>query len=180
MSSYPTLHEIRSAADEYWEVWERLLEAAPKLRQTIGQHSASALGWKVDGDLAPLEATERVYELGDSLYLGPVNGERSIMTVRKARAIALDTLQHVKILQRRPSRPDDELGADSLDMFVPHGVPGVEAVRGAVKGLKVEVEAQSNEAHEWLSLRFDGHEFKLADHHVWDVCMKEGQALAEH
>ncbi|MDF2460720.1 MAG: hypothetical protein K0S68_123 [Candidatus Saccharibacteria bacterium] len=178
--SYPTLHEIRHAADEYWEVWERLLNAAPKLRQTIGQHSASALGWKVDGDLAPLEATERVYELGDSLYLGPVNSERSIMTVRKERAIALDTLQHIKILQRRPSRPDDALGADSLDMYVPHGTPGLAAVKTAVEELEVDVVAQSNEAHEWLSLTYEGHEFKLADHHVWDVCMKEGQALGEH
>lgn len=177
MASYPSLHEIRAAADEYWAVWERLLEAAPKLRQAIGQHSASALGWKVEGDLAPLEATAPVYELGDSLYLGPVNGERAIMTVRKPQAVALDTLQHIKILQRRPSRPDDELGADSLDLYVPHGVPSLAEVQKAVGEVAV-VQAQHNEAHKWLSLTYEGHEFKLADHHVWDVCMKEGLALS--
>jgi hypothetical protein len=120
-----------------------------------------------------------VYELGDSLYMGPVNGERAIMTVRKPTAVALDTLQHIKFLQRRPSRPDDALGPDSLDLFVPHGVPSLQELRRALGEVKAEVEAQENEAHEWMSLRYEGHEFKMANHHVWDVCVQEASELME-
>jgi hypothetical protein len=177
MPAYPTLHEIIAAADEYWKVWQQLLAEAPELRQAIGQHTASALGWKVEGDIAPLEAAERVYELGDSVHLGPVNQERGILTVRKARAIALDTMQHIKLLQRRPSSPDDALGADSLDFYVAHGLPKLAGVQQAVAKLDVVVEAQKNEAHAWLSLRYSGHEFKLANHHVWEICVKEAADL---
>ncbi len=177
MASYPTLHEIRAAADDYWRVWQQLLTAIPELRKTIGQHSPDALSWKVEGDLAPLEVAERVYELGDSLHVGPVNGERAILTIRKARAIALDTLQHVKILQRRPSRPDDALGPDSLDFTVTHGLPKFGAVEAAVKGFEVAAEAQHNEAHDWISLTYHDHEFKLSDHHIWEVCVREAADL---
>jgi hypothetical protein len=65
-------------------------------------------------------------------------------------------------------------------MFVPHGTPAAKTVQTAVIELEVVVEVQSNEAHDWLSLTYEGHEFKFADQHVWDVCMKEGQVLAEH
>jgi hypothetical protein len=177
MLAYPTLHEIRAAADDYWKVWQQLLTEAPVLRQVIGQHTPSAIGWKVDGDIAPLEAAERVYELGDSIHMGPVNQERAILTVRKAQAVALDTLQHIKLLQRRPSRPDDDLGADSLDFYVAHGLPKLEAVEQAVSKLDLPVQAQKNEAHAWLSLEYHGHEFKLADKHVWEICVQEAAEL---
>jgi hypothetical protein len=179
MASYPTLHEVRAAAEEYWETWERLLTEAPELRKVIGQHTPSALGWKVEGDLAPLEAAGRVYELGDSLFMGPVNAERAIMTIRKPTPYALDALVHVKILQRRPSRSDDALGPDSLDFVVPHGVPELEEVKAALEGVEAQAEAERNEAHDWLSLKHQGREFKLADHSVWEVCVKEAQLLLE-
>jgi hypothetical protein len=175
--SYPSLHEIKAAADDYWRVWEQLLEAAPALRKAIGQHSPSALGWKVDGDVAPLEAAERLYELGDSIYMGPVSHERAILTIRKPQAVALDTLQDIKVLQRRPSRPEDALGADSLDMVLPHGIPETASVEAAVAELDVACKAERNEAHEWLSLIYSGHEFKLQAHPVWEVCVREAERL---
>jgi hypothetical protein len=177
MISYPSLHEVRAAADDYWAVWQRLLAAAPHLRRVIGEHTPTALGWKVEGDAAPLEAAGHLYELGDSLYLGPVNGERGILTLRKPQPVALDALQEIKIMQRRPSRPDDALGADSLDFILPHGLPKLEEVQKAAAGAEVTVEAERNEAHAWLSLRYDGHEFKLLDHYVWEVCVREAQEL---
>jgi hypothetical protein len=51
MYSYPTLREVRSAADDYWQIWQQLLSEAGGLRQAVGQHSPAALGWKVEGDL---------------------------------------------------------------------------------------------------------------------------------
>jgi hypothetical protein len=173
MSAYPTMHEIRAAADEYWSVWQQLLGEAPNLRGAIGQHTAMALGWKVEGDLAPLEAAMRVYELGDSLYAGPVNGERAIMTVHKPQAVALDTLQDVKILQRRPSKPADSLGPDSLDFYVPHGVPALEELLKAAGKHGVTIEEQKNDAHAWISIKYLDHEFKLQEHQLWEICVKE-------
>ncbi len=177
--SYPTLHEIRTAADDYWQVWEQLLSAAPKLRQVIGQHSPSAIGWKVEGDISPLEAAERVYELGDSLFVTPVNRERSILTLRKPTAIALDTLQHIKFLQRRPSRPDDALGPDSLDFLAPHGLPKAADIMTITKDLDAVCKEERNEAHNWISIRYQGHEFKLAEQHVWDICVREAAAMTD-
>jgi hypothetical protein len=176
MYSYPTLHEVRSAADYYWHVWQQLLSEATGLRQIVGQHSPSALGWKVEGDLAPLEAAARLFELGDSLYAGPIT-ERTILVVRKPAAVALDTLQEIKIMQRRPTRPDDALGPDSLDLLLPHGVPALEKVKKVVSKLDVFLEEQHNESHKWLSLTYMGREFKLMDHTVWEVCARQATAL---
>lgn len=177
MASYPTLHEVRGAADDYWGVWQDLLTKAPDLRKAIGQHSPTSMGWKVEGDIAPLEAAERLFELGDSAYIAPVNGERSILTIRKGKAMALDTLNEIKILQRRPSRPADALGPDSLDLYVPHGLPSADDIKKALSGTKGTCEAEYNDVHRWLSIRYDGHEFKLTEHTVWEICAKEAAAL---
>jgi hypothetical protein len=177
--SYPSLHEIRAAADEYWSIWQELMAKAPDLRKTVGQHSPTALGWKVEGDMAPLEAAERVYELGDHVMAAPVNQERAILTIRKSQAVALDTLQDIKILQRRPSRPDDALGADSLDILVPHGVPSIAGLEQSLKEAPATVKADHNDSHSWVSITYQGHEFKLQDHTVWDVCVREAAALLE-
>jgi hypothetical protein len=178
MYSYPTLHEVRSAADYYWHVWQQLLNEADGLRQVVGQHSPTALGWKVEGDLAPLEAAERLFEVGDSLYAGPVS-ERTILTIHKKTAVALDTLQEIKLMQRRPTKPDDALGPDSLDLLLLHGVPALEKVKKTVAKLDVSLEEQRNEAHEWLSLVYMGREFKLLDHAVWEVCVREAARLID-
>lgn len=178
MYSYPTLHEVRSAVEYYWHVWQQLLGEADGLRQIVGQHSATALAWKVDGDLAPLEAAQRLFELGDSIHAGPVS-DRTILTIRKPRPMALDTLQEIKVMQRRPSRPDDALGPNSLDLVLPHGVPKLERVKKAVAKLEVYVEEQHNENHQWLSLTYMGREFKLQDHTVWELCVHEAAELAD-
>jgi hypothetical protein len=175
--SYPTLHEIRMAADEYWTIWEDLLTQKPELRKVIGQHSPTAIGWKVEGDVAPLEAAERIYELGDYLFAGPVNEERSILTIHKAQATALDSLQDIKIMQRRPSRPDDALGPDSLDFYVPHGIPDIEQFEKILNGKDYTIEDQHNTAHRWISVSYRKHEFKLQEHHVWEICVREAEAL---
>lgn len=175
--SYPSLHEIRAAADEYWSVWQELLAKAPEARKTIGQHYATAFGWKVEGDLSPLEAAQRVYELGDHLFLAPVNQERSILTIRKPQALALDSLQDIKILQRRPSKPDDPLGADSLDILVPHGTPSATALEKPFRDVAATITAEHNDRHKWLSVVYRRHEFKLQDHSVWEVCVKEAHDL---
>ncbi|HUD11166.1 MAG TPA: hypothetical protein VMS08_02045 [Candidatus Saccharimonadia bacterium] len=175
--SYPSLHEIRMAADEYWALWEELLNAKPELRKVIGQHSPTAIGWKVEGDLAPLEAAERIYELGDHMYSGPVNDERSILTIHKAQAAALDSLQDIKIMQRRPSRTSDPLGPDSLDFYAPHGVPAAGDLEKILESSGATGEDQSNRAHKWTSIIYHKHEFKILDHHVWEVCVQEAQQL---
>ena len=134
----------------------------------------------MEGDLSPLEAAERLYELGDHVYMGPVNGERGILTIHKDKPLALAALQDIKVLQRRPSRPDDVLGADSLDLLLPHGVPGAEAVKKAAGDAEVTVEPQRNESHHWLSVVYRGHEFKLQDHTVWEVCAREAARAADY
>jgi hypothetical protein len=179
MASYPTLHEIRSAADDYWEVWQGLLTAAPKLRHVIGQHEPSAFGWKVEGDLAPLEAAGPLYELGDSLFMGPVNRERAIMTIRKPEPFALDALRQIKLLQRRPSRPEDKLGPDSLDFLVPHGLPKADELREALAGTEASFEEQSNEVHDWVAIYYQEREFKLTAKPVWAICVAEAAALVD-
>jgi hypothetical protein len=118
-----------------------------------------------------------LFELGDSLHAGPVN-DRTILTIHKTRAVALDTLQDIKLMQRRPSRPDDSLGPDSLDLLLPHGVPDIQTVKKTVAKLGVHVEEQSNEAHGWTSLVYMGREFKLKDHAVWEICAREAAELA--
>jgi hypothetical protein len=177
--TYPSLHEVITAAEDYWSAWQTLLSAAPGLRKVIGQHYPTALSWKVEGDVAPLEAVIRVYELGDHIFLAPVNSERSIATVHKTQAIALDTLQDIKILQRRPSKPNDTLGPDSLDLLLPHGLPTPEAIEKTLAGTEAEVEADHNEVHEWISVSYRGHEFKLADHSIWSICVKEAASLLD-
>ncbi|HEY2003507.1 MAG TPA: hypothetical protein VGH44_00130 [Candidatus Saccharimonadia bacterium] len=173
MVSYPTLHEIKAAADEYWTAWQELLAARPELRQAVGQHSPTALGWKVEGEVSPLEVAERLYELGDHVYMGPVNGERAILTIQKPQAVALDTLQAIKVLQRRPSRPEDQLGPDSLDLHLPHGVPGLETVQKSLYGSGAKAEHEHNEFYRWLSVKYKKYEFKLQDHTLWEICAKE-------
>jgi hypothetical protein len=177
MYSYPTLHEVRAAADYYWHVWQQLLTEADGLRQAVGQHSPVALGWKVEGDLAPLEAAARLFELGDSMYAGPV-GDRTIATVRKTRAVALDTLQEIEIIQRRPTRPDDALGPDCLLLLLSHGVPAISKVETAVGKLDVFLAEERNESHAWLSLTYMGREFKLQTETVWQICAREAGGLA--
>jgi len=174
---YPTLNEIKSATDDYWQVWQQLLAKTPALRKTIGQHLPDALGWKVEGDVAPLEAAERLYELGDSIHMGPVNRERAILTIRKPRPLALDALQHIKLLQRRPSRPDDKLGADSLDFVVPHGLPSLEDVEKALTGVTATCKIEHNPKKNWLTISYEGHEFKLVDHTIWAVCARDCEEL---
>jgi hypothetical protein len=177
VASYPTLHEVRSATEEYWQIWEELLNQVPELRRIVGQHSPTALGWKVEGDVAPLEAAERLFELGDSIFATAVDRERSILTVRKGQAVALDTLQEIEIIQRRPSKPDDELGPDNLVLMLPHGLPEIEKVSKVAGKADVTVELQGNEAHEWISITYQGHEFKLMDHQIWDICVHEAASL---
>lgn len=177
MASYPTLHEVRTATEEYWHIWEELLNRVPELRRVIGQHSPTAFAWKVEGDVAPLEAAERLYELGDAIYSGPVDKERSILTLRKAQAIALDTLQEIEIIQKRPSKIGDELGADNLVLYLPHGLPDIEEVKKVLSKATLEVAREVNESHEWISIKYSAHEFKLMDHQIWEVCVKEVAGL---
>lgn len=178
MYSYPTLHEVSAAADYYWQVWQQLLAKTKGLRQVVGQHSPVALGWKVEGDLAPLEAATRLFELGDSIYAGPVS-DRTIATVRKARAVALDTLQEIEVIQRRAARPDDALGPDCLLLLLPHGVPALEDVRKILHdNSEAFVEAERNESHSWLSITYMGREFKLQTETVWQICAREAGELS--
>jgi len=176
--SYPTMHEITAAADDYWKTWQELLGQAPRLRHTVGQHTANALGWKVDGDIAPLEAAERLFELGDSLFAGPVNAERSILTIHKPKPVALATLQDIKLMQRRPSKPDDRLGADSLDLELTHGLPKLDELNASLEAADDAVAAADhNETHSWISVRYRGYEFKLLDHTIWEKCVRQAESL---
>ncbi|MFO0704848.1 MAG: hypothetical protein U0517_02635 [Candidatus Andersenbacteria bacterium] len=153
-------------------VWQSVLAKVPHLSES--KPVPTTIGIKVADQTALLAAVGRYFALGDQVHLGPVNGVRSIASIRKQTPL-LGEIRFIKILQRRPGRTDP-LGPEHLDLLVPAQIR-LETLCETIGAAGFDCELEKNDFHGWLSIRVEGIEFKLVHELVWESCIKEMQQL---
>lgn len=149
-----------------WRAYEKDL-----IKQGLaGPLKAMAVGWKV-ADLKSFKAVfSDLLDISEQAHVGSVN-ERFIGSFVLKEPLNSDEISVIKILQRRPGS-EDPLGLDHID-FLAEDIAGAKKVLDTAKA---NYEEQSNDAHNWLSVRFGEvleYEAKLVDHTVLDVAVKE-------
>ncbi len=126
----------------------------------------NAIGWKV-ADLDSFNATlsELLNTGATQIHIGEVN-KRFIATVVLSEAVTWG-INVLKLMQRRQNS-EDPSGLDHIDFYY----PDLEVVKDSLHGIQ-SWEMESNDAHQWISLRFKNREVKFVDHSVLDVCIDE-------
>lgn len=126
----------------------------------------NALGWKV-ADLDSFNTTlSQLLNAGATqVHIGEVN-KRFIATVVLGEPVIWG-INVLKLMQRRQNSGDPS-GLDHIDFYY----PDLEKTKGNLYGIE-SWEMESNDAHQWVSLRFKTREAKFVDHSVLDVCIDE-------
>ena len=173
---------ILDYAEEACEKWSRFV-AEMELGELLDPYAplTNAIGFKVADEVELFQTLARFFECGDQVHIAPVD-DRSIATIRLASTDDSDGARHIKILQRRPGR-DDPLGLEHLDILLAATRLGeaidLETLGEQLLDRRVNCELERNEAHVWLSLHYDGFEFKLVDRSVWNICVQEATAALD-
>jgi hypothetical protein len=158
---------LKKALEDYNAAWKAFLVV--RHLETL-EHTAvpNTISWKV-ADKADLFAVlESLKTDAEQMHVGTVN-DRLIASVVLHKPY--DGMSIVKILERRPGS-DDPLGLDSLDYMVKDPEHTYELLKDA----EAHIVKESNEVHDWLSLRFGKNlefEAKFVDHLVLAVAIKE-------
>jgi hypothetical protein len=142
---------------EGWKVYEKDL-----IKQGLpGPLKPTAVGFKV-ADLAEFKSTvDGLLDLSEQLHVGTVN-DRFIGTFVLKNPLDTAYIRLIKILQRRPGS-DDPLGLDHIDFFI----KDISAAEQCLATARANWEHESNEVHQWLSVRFGEdlqYEAKLLNH----------------
>jgi hypothetical protein len=165
--------EIANAVEDYLKAWEIFVDVH-NLRDFVSQ--PTAIGWKVADLKEFMKALEQLLASNtEQVHIGRVN-DRYIASIVFQTSVAAG-VKVIKLMQRRASS-SDLLGLDHLDFTVGN----LTAAKTELKSAQVPFETQSNDAHEWLSLRFgegQSREAKFVDHSVLDVCIAELQDAAK-
>jgi hypothetical protein len=148
---------LKDSLKRYDDAWKRSdlkIKAKP-----------TTISWKVANKADLFKNLEILKDKTEQVHIGTVN-ERFIASVVLTKPV--HGMFIIKILERRAGSYDP-LGLDSIDYLV----DDIETVYEQLKDLYITKE--SNEVHEWLSLRFDDKKFeaKFTDHLVLDVAIKE-------
>lgn len=132
-----------------------------------------AFGWKVANVQEFNKTLGSILTIGiQQLHVGVVN-ERYIASVVLNEAI--EGMVIVKLMQRRAGS-DDALGLDHVDFITTN----IQSAVGELKEVdELSVVHESNDAHEWVSVRFGEREAKLVDHSVLDLCISELQGARD-
>ncbi len=157
--------------------WRKFLERDDDITALVDRYDPrpTALGIKVADESTLIDAQQTYFSFGDMVFTAPVN-DRSISTIRKQRPFGgCATLRYVKLLQRRPGA-SDKLGLEHLDLTVPPA-SDLEVIALRLVARHIPCEWQQNGSHGWLSIRYEGFEFKIVDHSVWRVCCVEAEAM---
>lgn len=162
--------ELAEELTDYDNAWQNLSKSVPTLDRSV---TPTTISWKVASKAILFENLEHLAPQIEQIHIGTVN-ERYI-----ASAVFHEPLKGqiaiLKILERRQGS-DDPLGLDSVDYLC----RDLDNLKKLLIGQKVEL--QSNDMHDWLSLRFgpDGRfEAKFVDHLVLDVAIKELQLSSD-
>ncbi len=165
--------EMGKAAADYLKAWEIFVDVQ-NLNALAGK--PTAIGWKVADLHEFMQALEQLLASDvEQTHIGRVN-DRYIASIVFHTPLAV-SVKVIKLMQRRIGS-SDPLGLDHVDFTVPKLVSATLALKAA----KVPYETESNDAHEWLSLRFgegQSMEAKFVDHTVLDVCIAELQDAAK-
>jgi hypothetical protein len=114
-------------------------------------------------------------DAGDQVHIGWFDG-RFGATIYKHNSAG--SICFVKLLARRQGR-GDPTGLEGMDLLLPLGTP-LTPLLGRLSPLGFACGVVNNDAHTWLEVKdADGFEFKFADHTVWEVCIKEMQAIKQ-
>lgn len=130
---------------------------------------AATLSWKVINKSGLFWNLKNLSQAAEQVHIGTVD-ERFIASV-VLKAPINETMWIIKILERRPGS-DDVLGLDSIDYLV----DDIELLHETFKGRGYDIHRESNDMHEWLSLRFGPQgefEAKFVEHIVLEVAIKE-------
>lgn len=163
-------HSLADALTEYDAAWQEFIKEY-HLQKWAKLLSPSTISWKVAGKEALFENLEALAPETEQVHIGTVNG-RFIASVLLSRPVR-DGIKIVKILERRAGS-SDLLGLDSIDFMV----KDLQQTYQTLQKAGASVIEESNDMHDWLSLRFGGqkYEAKLVDHVVLEVAVKELRA----
>ena len=152
----------------YHVTWHEFI-AENDLRVIAESATPSTISWKVADKKVLFENLENLVADTEQVHIGTVNG-RFIASVVLCEPYM--GMQIVKILERRAGS-DDPLGLDSIDYLVENPKSAFDILS---KAKNCVVQKESNDIHDWLSLRFGENqqfEAKFVDHLVLAVAQKE-------
>jgi len=150
--------ELQRALEVYLQSWQMFAKQR-KDAQLLTSLTPIAVGWKVADqaeynrlflELQPL--CDRIsHSWLDNRWLGGFHTKESLL---------VRDIRHIKIMQRRPARPSDNLGLDHVDFLLPAAIANnIEELLRAEPDISWERE--KGDLCEWISVHFDGKEAKL-------------------
>jgi hypothetical protein len=159
---------LDGSLEEYHAAWHKFI-TENDLQIFAESATPTTISWKVADKKAMFENLESLASVTEQVHIGTVNGRfiASIVLHEPYRG-----MQIIKILERRADS-SDPLGLDSIDYLV-ENPKSASDILGKAKNCVVQKE--SNDMHEWLSLRFgesQQFEAKFVDHLVLAVAQKE-------
>lgn len=158
------ISELRTRAEEYWQKWESY-----RVLHELKEFKPCAIAFKAQG----INHFNRVLsvllqeKIIDQCHIGFVD-KRYIASLVLDEPIFQD-IYIIKLMQRRPNSTDP-VGLDHFDFYTPK----LKEVESYFKSKKLSNWVyESNESHQWMSLKFNKTEAKFVDHLVLDVSTKE-------
>ncbi len=149
-----------------WRAYEKdLIKAGME-----GALQPTAVGWKVADLAAFSETMNGLLTLSNQFHVGTVN-DRLIGSFILKQPLETEGIRIIKVLQRRPDSTD-ELGLDHIDFYV----NDLGGAKEALRSVKANWQIESNDVHEWISVRFGEvleYEAKFIDHTVLRAGIEE-------
>jgi hypothetical protein len=170
------VNELITQYQIFQQKWQKLLSASahPEFYAAL---KPIAVGWKVasiadfDAAVPELRAiSDRVhFSLLDERWLGAFHLKDSLLP---------DDIRHIKVMQRRPTKPNDTLGLDHVDFLLPDGID----IEALLHDEAFSWEREKGDLCEWISIRFDSTEAKLRFHEQTslDAVIKEWRIIREN
>lgn len=164
---------FKTALSDYQAAWKAfiVINHLEAFEHTL---ELTAISWKVEHKVALYANLRMLGDKAEQVHIGTINDRFIAMAILKEPYAGS---RIIKILERRP-RSHDPLGLDSVD----YRVLDIDETFEALKSAGARVERQSNEVHDWVSLRFGkNHEFeaKFMDHSMIDFATRQLDAAKQ-
>ncbi len=152
---------------QYFAAWKNF-KIEQGLSENVFQAVPTTISWKVADKMTLFANLCQLGEAVEQTHIGTVNGRFIASSVLHT---PHEGMKLLKIMERRANSLD-RLGLDGLDFYV----RDMKQILSVLQKAGLPVEADHNDMHRWLSLRFGTngqYEAKFVDHLVLRVAIDE-------
>lgn len=166
--------ELQKALDIYLVAWRNFTKQRKDAEFFASLHPIS-VGWKVADQAAYTEHFAELQTISKRVT-GSWLDERWLGGFYTKDELLPEGIRHIKLMQRRPAKPNDSLGLDHVDFLLPEGIDIEQLLRNDPE---ISWEREKGDLCEWISVRFGNNEAKLrfVDKTSFDAVIKEWQII---